>query len=101
MINKIGIVGGGNIGGVAASEIVSRGMARNVALVLSGQPPLFCLTFPEVDLPDQVSFHIDRIHNTQIAVKDNNSRLLTIWSALRLEPQPVFGGIAAYGIDGM
>jgi malate dehydrogenase len=38
MINKIGIVGGGNIGGVAASEIVSRGMARNVALVDVKEP---------------------------------------------------------------
>jgi len=33
MINKIGIVGGGNIGGVCVSEIVHRGLARNVALV--------------------------------------------------------------------
>lgn len=33
MINKIGIVGGGNIGGVCVSEIVARGLARNVALV--------------------------------------------------------------------
>jgi len=33
MINKIGIVGGGNIGGVCVSEIVNRGLARNVALV--------------------------------------------------------------------
>jgi malate dehydrogenase len=33
MINKIGIVGGGNIGGVLAAEIVSRRLARNVALV--------------------------------------------------------------------
>jgi len=33
MINKIGIVGGGNIGGVLVSEIVSRGLARNVGLV--------------------------------------------------------------------
>ncbi|PID79140.1 malate dehydrogenase [bacterium DOLJORAL78_65_58] len=33
MINKIGIVGGGNIGGVCVSEIVARGLAREVALV--------------------------------------------------------------------
>jgi len=33
MINKIGIVGGGNIGGVLVSEIVNRGLARNVGLV--------------------------------------------------------------------
>lgn len=33
MINKIGIVGGGNIGGVLVSEIVSRRLARNVGLV--------------------------------------------------------------------
>ena len=31
MINKIGIVGGGNIGGVLVSEIVGRGLAREVA----------------------------------------------------------------------
>jgi len=33
MINKIGIVGGGNIGGVLVSEIVSRRLARNIGLV--------------------------------------------------------------------
>ncbi len=33
MINKIGIVGGGNIGGVCVSEIVNSGLAREVALV--------------------------------------------------------------------
>lgn len=33
MINKIAIIGGGNIGGVLVSEIVSRRLARNVALV--------------------------------------------------------------------
>jgi len=33
MINKIGIVGGGNIGGVLVSEIVGRRLARNVGLV--------------------------------------------------------------------
>ena len=33
MINKIAIVGGGNIGGVLVSEIVSRRLARNVSLV--------------------------------------------------------------------
>ena len=38
MINKIGIVGGGNIGGVAVSEIVNRGLARNVGLVDVKEP---------------------------------------------------------------
>ena len=38
MINKIGIVGGGNIGGVCVSEIVHRGLARNVALVDVKEP---------------------------------------------------------------
>lgn len=38
MINKIGIVGGGNIGGVCVSEIVNRGLARNVALVDVKEP---------------------------------------------------------------
>jgi len=33
MINKIGIIGGGNIGGVLVHEIVTRQLARNVALV--------------------------------------------------------------------
>ena len=33
MINKIGIVGGGNIGGVLVAEIVARRLARNVSLV--------------------------------------------------------------------
>ena len=33
MVNKIGIVGGGNIGGVLLSEIASRRLARNVGLV--------------------------------------------------------------------
>ncbi len=50
MINKIGIVGGGNIGGVLVSEIVSRGLARNVALV-DVKPPEFakgkCLDISE------------------------------------------------------
>ena len=40
MINKIGIVGGGNIGGVLAAEIVSRRLARNVALVDVKAPDL-------------------------------------------------------------
>ena len=38
MINKIGIVGGGNIGGVCVSEIVNRGLAREVALVDVKEP---------------------------------------------------------------
>jgi malate dehydrogenase len=50
MINKIGIVGGGNIGGVLASEIVNRGLARNVGLV-DVAPPDFakgkCLDIAE------------------------------------------------------
>jgi malate dehydrogenase len=50
MINKIGIVGGGNIGGVLVSEIVSRGLARNVGLV-DPVPPEFakgkCLDIAE------------------------------------------------------
>jgi malate dehydrogenase len=40
MINKIGIVGGGNIGGVLVSEIVSRRLARNVGLVDIKPPDL-------------------------------------------------------------
>ncbi len=50
MINKIGIVGGGNIGGVLVSEIVSRRLARNVGLV-DIAPPEFakgkCLDIAE------------------------------------------------------
>jgi len=38
MVNKIGLVGGGQIGGVLVSEIVSRGLARNVGLV-DPKPP--------------------------------------------------------------
>jgi malate dehydrogenase len=33
MLNKIAVIGGGNIGGVVVHEIVSRRLARNVALV--------------------------------------------------------------------
>ncbi|MFO7652381.1 MAG: malate dehydrogenase [Candidatus Krumholzibacteriia bacterium] len=40
MINKIGIVGGGNIGGVLVSEIVTRRLARNVGLVDVKPPEL-------------------------------------------------------------
>jgi malate dehydrogenase len=40
MINKIGIVGGGNIGGVLVAEIVSRRLARNVGLVDIKPPDL-------------------------------------------------------------
>ncbi|PJA76404.1 malate dehydrogenase [bacterium CG_4_9_14_3_um_filter_65_15] len=50
MINKIGVIGGGNIGGVVVSEIVSRGLARNVGLV-DVKPPEFakgkCLDIAE------------------------------------------------------
>ena len=50
MINKIGIVGGGNIGGVLVSEIVTRRLARNVGLV-DIKPPEFakgkCLDIAE------------------------------------------------------
>jgi malate dehydrogenase len=38
MVNKIGLVGGGQIGGVLVSEIVTRGLARNVGLV-DPKPP--------------------------------------------------------------
>jgi len=40
MINKIGIVGGGNIGGVLVSEIATRRLARNVGLVDVKPPDL-------------------------------------------------------------
>ena len=40
MVNKIGLVGGGQIGGVLLSEIVSRGLARNVGLVDVKPPAL-------------------------------------------------------------
>lgn len=33
MLNKIAVIGGGNIGGVVVQEVVSRRLARNVALV--------------------------------------------------------------------
>ena len=50
MINKIGIIGGGNIGGVLVHEIVSRRLARNVGLV-DVKPPEFaagkCLDIAE------------------------------------------------------
>ncbi len=50
MIEKIAIIGGGNIGGVCASEIVSRRLARKVALV-DVKPPEFakgkCLDIAE------------------------------------------------------
>lgn len=38
MLNKIAVVGGGNIGGVLVQEIVSRKLARNVALVDVKEP---------------------------------------------------------------
>ncbi len=40
MVGKIGLVGGGQIGGVLLSEIVSRGLARNVGLVDIKPPAL-------------------------------------------------------------
>ena len=50
MINKIGVIGGGNIGGVLVHEIVSRHLARNVGLV-DVKPPEFakgkCLDIAE------------------------------------------------------
>lgn len=50
MINKIAIIGGGNIGGVLVHEIVSRRLARNVGLV-DVKPPEFaagkCLDIAE------------------------------------------------------
>ena len=50
MINKIGVIGGGNIGGVLVHEIVSRRLARNVGLV-DVKPPEFaqgkCLDIAE------------------------------------------------------
>ena len=38
MLNKIAVIGGGNIGGVLVHEIVSRKLARNVALVDVKEP---------------------------------------------------------------
>jgi malate dehydrogenase len=50
MINKIGIIGGGNIGGVLVHEIATRRLARNVGLV-DVKPPEFakgkCLDIAE------------------------------------------------------
>ncbi len=40
MVNKIGLVGGGQIGGVLAAEIVSRRLARNVGMVDIKPPDL-------------------------------------------------------------
>lgn len=40
MLNKIGLIGGGNIGGVLMQEIVKRGLAREVALVDIKEPDL-------------------------------------------------------------
>ena len=40
MLNKIGLIGGGNIGGVLAQEIVQRRLARTVALVDVKPPDL-------------------------------------------------------------
>lgn len=38
MLNKIAVIGGGNIGGVLVQEVVSRRLARNVALVDIREP---------------------------------------------------------------
>ncbi len=50
MLNKIAVIGGGNIGGVVVQEAVSRKLARNVALV-DVKPPEFaqgkCLDIAE------------------------------------------------------
>ncbi len=50
MLNKIAVIGGGNIGGVVVQEVVSRKLARNVALV-DVKPPEFakgkCLDIAE------------------------------------------------------
>lgn len=40
MLNKIGLIGGGNIGGVLMQEIVKRQLARNVAMVDIKEPDL-------------------------------------------------------------
>ena len=40
MLNKIGVIGGGNIGGVLIQELVKRRLARNVALVDVKDPEL-------------------------------------------------------------
>ncbi len=40
MLNKIALIGGGNIGGVLAQEIVRRRLARNVAMVDIKEPDL-------------------------------------------------------------
>ncbi len=38
MFNKIGVIGGGNIGGVLVQELVNRRLARNVAMVDIAEP---------------------------------------------------------------
>ena len=40
MLNKIGLIGGGNIGGVLAQEIVRRRLAKSVALMDVKEPDL-------------------------------------------------------------
>ncbi|MBZ5639099.1 MAG: malate dehydrogenase, partial [Acidobacteriia bacterium] len=40
MVSKIGVVGGGNIGGVLVQEIVRRRLARSVGLVDVAPPDL-------------------------------------------------------------
>ena len=40
MLNKIGLIGGGNIGGVLMSEVVERRLAREVAMVDIKEPDL-------------------------------------------------------------
>ena len=40
MLSKIGLIGGGNIGGILMLEIVKRGLAREVAMVDIKEPDL-------------------------------------------------------------
>ena len=40
MLNKIGLVGGGNIGGVLMQEVAQRQLARSVAMVDIKEPDL-------------------------------------------------------------
>ena len=40
MLNKIGLIGGGNIGGVLMQEIIKRNLARTVAMVDVKEPDL-------------------------------------------------------------
>ena len=73
MLNKIGLIGGGNIGGVLAQEIVQRRLARTVALVDVKPPDLAkgkCLDIAEgtpVVLADGTSQAIESVVDTAIA----------------------------------